>query len=212
MIQHSGEDMIDIPRSALDLERAAEFAEGVTPTTATNYACRNQGNVAKLKKDAATGHVGELAWQLYLSQQGFDVTPVDSKIYQTRQKSWAPDLTITMPCGKLYRVHVKSQDADSARRYGISWTFQLADGRGQIGGRHTDPVTMRKTTTEDDWFAFTVVGDENIRLYAFFPALMAHDRELWRLPKLEHLQRSKVVIYFDILKTLGEDMWSLDKL
>ena len=202
--------MITIPLTNLNLSQASQFATQVVPTTAANYANRNQGNTTKLRKDSWIGHVGELAWEWYLKQQGYDVTPVNSQIYNARQKNWAPDLRIL---SKNANIHVKSQDAESAKRFEISWTFQLADGMGRIGNGHTDPVTIPKTTKKNDWFAFAVVGEKEVRLSAIFPALWAHERNLWGLPKLERLQRTKVVIYFDDLKTkLGSELWSIGKL
>jgi hypothetical protein len=169
----------------------SEFARNVLPTNLTCYAGRAQGDPRVIERQIQVGKRGEFAVYQALTARGIHVSPPDLQVYKSsRRKSFAPDLTII---STLTPVHVKTQDFESAAKYGLSWSFQPSDP--EIFG-----------ATANGFVAFCVNANDTVKIVAIVNVQTLHQLNLWRDPKLARLKGLKAVIYFDDLKALAQDL------
>ena len=96
--------------------------------------------------------------------------------------------------GVCHKVACKSQDMESARRYGRSWIFQ----KGGAGRGHTDPVISRGYSLS----VFVSVDLKNRDCEVLGPFDMSDLRPLFKPPKLDWLKHSKVALYWDDMKEI----------
>lgn len=133
--------------------------------------------------------MGEFVSQAFLRGLGYECTDPDCEVYTTKGKSWASDLFV----GE-HKVAVKTQDSNSAARFGSSWVFQ----KGGIGYGHRDPVIDGGKS-----FALFVTLDiENKSAELYGPFEMAELRPHFKPPKVAALRFSKTVIYLDDIKDI----------
>lgn len=101
-----------------DKNKSMSYAQAVMGTI--DYRNRGQGNFKKIVQDHYVGKLGEIAVCKLLQSLGKTVTQPDFDIHT--KKSWDDDLFVD---GE--GVAVKTQNHESAKRYGLSWTFHVND-------------------------------------------------------------------------------------
>lgn len=155
------------------ISKAKRFAKDVTATT--NYKDSRQSNIVKIEQDHFISKLGEEAVKLAFEKFGKAVKGPDYTIYKSKQKSWDADLFVDVP------LAVKTQSAEAAKKYGLSWTFQAGSAR-------RDPILDEPRA----WVCFvelTSFSAANV-----YPPYQIRDLT-FREPKLEKLKGSKLVVY-----------------
>ena len=154
-------------------DKCMKFATEVVDTNKALYLYRGAGSVSKIIEDIYIGKLGEVGVYKHIKDMGSECTKPDFEIYSKKRKSYDADLFINEDkC-----VHVKSQSAESALKYGHSWLFQ-----------RTDPVYVKPN---NDYFYGTMVDDTvvyivketRIRYLKFKPC------------KLKWFNKTKVAVY-----------------
>jgi hypothetical protein len=172
------ETIQDVHLSSSLISKARWFAKNVTATT--NYKDSHQSNITKIEQDHFTSKLGEEAVKLAFEKFGKAAKGPDYTIYKSKQKSWEADLFVGgVP------LAVKTQSAEAARKYGLSWTFQA-------GLVRRDPILEEP----EAWVCFVeLVSVSSARVY---PPYQIKDLR-FREPKLEKLKGSKLVVYAEEL-------------
>jgi hypothetical protein len=160
------------------MSKAKRFAKDVIATT--NYKDSRQSNIAKIEQDHFISKLGEEAVKLAFEKVGKAVKGPDYTIYKSKQKSWEADLFV-----EGVPLAVKTQGADAAKKYGLSWTFQA-------GNTRRDPILEKPRA----WVCFVeLTSFSAARIYPPYQI-----RELkFREPRLEKLKGSKLVVYAEEL-------------
>lgn len=177
--------MAKYPLPQSDIIRAYQFSEGVIPTL-PYLRNRNQEDLEIIKYQIIIGKLGELGAKKWLEDLGEKCSEVDFEI--TENKTYAPDLMIN----EEIHCHVKSQDLNSARTFGLSWTFQFS-GNG-IG--HTDSRIF-EDYNENDVVIFCLVNGSLVYIKAKIPVKKIHELDLFKEPRKESLAGIKKVVYFE---------------
>jgi hypothetical protein len=158
--------------------KAKHFAKDVTATT--NYKDSRQSNIAKIEQDHFISKLGEEVVKLAFEKAGRFVKGPDYTIYTSKQKSWDADLFV-----EGIPLAVKTQGAEAAKKYGLSWTFQA-------GNIRRDPILEKP----EAWVCF-------VELTSSFTAKVYPPHQIrdlkFREPKLEKLKGSKLVVYAEDL-------------
>jgi len=173
----------------LQYKQCSVFAEKQITTSRAHYKRRNQSNSTRIVKQITDGKMGEIIAARYLRNNGFDCNNPDFEIYSSRKKSFEADLF----CGQgntKQNVHVKTQNSQSAARYGSSWVFQA----GGAGYGHSDPCLG---TSNDDWCVFVTLdcNDESASIVG--PLCMTDVHQHFKDPKLSHLVGIKKCVYLE---------------
>lgn len=161
-----------------------QFAEKEYKTTWRQRAKRNQTNKQRIIQQTVTGKIGEFAVMFHLLDQNHDVSTPDMDV--TYKKSFDADLI-----WNNRPLHVKSQQRQSSKQYGTSWTFQ----KGGYGKGHTDPLT-NKVVDED--VVFCHIDGKHVTIYGPYP--WSKVKSLLRDPVLDRLKGIKQCIYLEDLK------------
>jgi hypothetical protein len=175
------ETIQEVRLNAVLLDKAKRFARKVATTT--NYHDSRQFSSMKIEHDHFLSKLGEEAVRLVFEKFGKKVTGPDYTIYQKKQKSWEADLFV-----EGAPLAVKTQSAEAAKKYGLSWTFQA-------GRERRDPILEKRNA----WVCF--VGLESNSLARVFPPSQMKDLK-FQEPKLEKLKGSKLVVYAEALLEL----------
>jgi hypothetical protein len=164
------------------LDKVKEFSEAIDTSY---YAKRNQNNNEKRKKDQLIGKLGEFAVYSLYKEQYPGLSEPDLNIYSAKKKSWDFDLK-----APTINLHVKSQDIEQGKKYGVSWIFQVGD---KEIFNSTVPSSIAFTTVDIKSGFVNVLGITAVDTL--------HNKKLFKLPKLEYLQKmNKVAVYLDDLK------------
>jgi hypothetical protein len=169
------------------IARAKQFATAVTPTVGNagqGYEDTKQRNLAKVQLDHFVSKVGEEAVKIVFEQLGKPVQGPDYQIYQGRKKSWESDLSV----GGV-GLAVKTQTTESARRFGLSWTFQAGEHR-------RDPILNQPGA----WVCF-VEFNQQLQQCRVYPPYQIQEL-LFAEPKLDKFKGNKQVVYAQSLTTL----------
>lgn len=180
-----------------EVQKCKEFA-GQMDTSL--YAKRNRSSEEKRIFDSYIGKLGELAAYQYLKPMVPDLTYPDFKIYKASEKSWDFDLK-----GSEYNVHVKTQDLAQGEKYGTSWIFQYGNG----ANRNYDREIFDRTSP-NQWILFVSLDTEKPEgiIRAFVPLDFLHEKKLWAMPVLKHLQfANKLAIYLKDLQFYPKNMF-----
>lgn len=171
-----------ITLNAEEIKLCKEFSESVDTSF---YSKRNQFSEEKRIKDSFVGKMGEIVVYKYFHDKGIELSYPDTKIYSKKEKSWAADLS-----NDDYNIHVKTQDLESGKRYGISWMFQA----GSFG--HKDKEIFNPS--DKDYLALVSFdfATKSGEIKALFPVKDAHSNKLFKEPKLDKLKGNKVAIYY----------------
>lgn len=156
------------------IDKARCFAKEVTATT--NYRDSRQFSSAKIEHDHFISKLGEEAVRLVFEKFGKKVKGPDYTIYQKKQKSWDADLVV-----EGVPLAVKTQGAEAAKKYGLSWTFQA-------GSERRDPMLGR----DDAWVCFVALTSSYVA--TVYPPYQIKNLK-FREPKLKKLKGSKLVVY-----------------
>jgi len=177
----------DYTLTDLEHDQCVKFMES---SGYSEYAHRNQDNLRIIQDQILVGKMGELIAYFLLKPYWENLTYPDFKIYTAKQKSWAAD----MKNGDI-DIHIKTQDTESARRFGDSWTFNL----GNI-----DKPGGKDAIYKDDargYVAFVTVDKKNRSgvLRAIVPILALKKHNLFQMPKSNKLWKTKEVVYVDLM-------------
>ena len=173
-------------------QKCQKFAKLEYETTKEHRRRRNQSNAARIRIQVADGKMGELLACHFLRGLGLEVTEPDFEIYEKAHKSFDADFYVNG-----HPMHCKTQNAESAARYGLSWMFQ----KGGMGYGHTDPCL--KTPT--DKAVFVKVDHRKRTGEVFGPFSMGDLIPKFRDPKLARLKGIKTCIYAEDLADVVKD-------
>lgn len=148
-------------------------------TNIDQYKKRNQSNPEKIKQQIVTGKLGEIA-----VSRLFGTNEPDFAIYEKKKKSFDKDLVLAD-----LHLHVKTQDKESADKYGTSWTFQYSGG----GFGHTDKLITQPGA--NDVAVFVTVDRQKLECAIFGTVRCMLLTQILSLPKLIQLYGSKRVVY-----------------
>jgi hypothetical protein len=119
------------------------FAKRVIDTNKDEYAKRKQSNLDKIRNDILVGKLAEWGvYFIYLKRDRYLNTP-DMTIYQSKDKSFAPDLR-----WGLYNLHIKAQTVESWLSYGDSWIFQAKDPLFEFSNEYDIVIGCRASYDE----------------------------------------------------------------
>lgn len=174
---------------SLQYKKCADFAQQQIATSRAHYKRRNQSNSSRIVKQITDGKMGEILTAKYLRTIGFVCNEPDFEIYSSKQKSFEADLFCGQ--GKIKQhVHVKTQNSQSAARYGASWVFQA----GGAGYGHSDPCL---DTSNDDWCVFVTLDSNDESASIVGPLRMTDVHQHFKDPKLSHLVGIKKCVYLE---------------
>ena len=160
--------------------KAKAFARQVTPTIGSpgsGYRDTHQSNLQKIENDHFVSKMGEEAVRIIFEKFGREVKGPDYQIYDGKQKSWASDLYIDG-----LGLAVKTQSISLAKKFRLSWTFQL-------GTQRKDPIL----NDAEAWVCFVEFNESTHKCRVFPPYQI---KELtFGEPRLEKLKGSKKVVY-----------------
>lgn len=148
---------------------------------------RNQYNKNAMIVQTTCGKIAEWAVTLMYTDMGEDdISDPDMEIYTASKKSFDADLMLN---GK--DLHVKSQTAESASRFGTSWMFQY----GGQGHGHCDPLLKK----QNGMVAFCVVDMKAQQAHIMGICQFDKIRHKLREPVKEVLKKTKRCIYLEDL-------------
>jgi len=182
-----------------DLRKCAEFSELVDTSL---YVQRNQWDAEKRKADSKIGKLGELVVYYSLIDKYPNISYPDFNIYKAKQKSWDFDLK-----DANFNLHVKTQEALQASKFGESWIFQYGNGKN----RHYDKEIFDRLSP-NQYVAFVKVNimKKEGEVRAIVSLDMLHDNKLFALPVLEKLQvANKRAVYYRDLEKYKDQLFAL---
>jgi hypothetical protein len=162
------------------IETAREFARKVASTV--NYTDSNQSDTRKIEDDHFISKIGEEAVRVVFEMFDLQVKGPDYRIYEGKQKSWDHDLYVDD-----IGLSVKTQKSSSAKKYGLSWTFQ-------------DSQIRRDPVLKDPWEWVCFVECDDLAGFGclVYPPMQVGEL-VFREPKLPHLIGKKKVVYAEDL-------------
>lgn len=153
------------------------------------YRLRGELRNSKIWEDVYIGAVSEFAAYEYLNSIGFKVDAPDLSIHKKSKKSFSADFK-----SGDYNIHVKSQSAKSAKRYGLSWLFQKTDKLFSAPSA-TDLFLFCKAITEKDEVL-------EVEILGMVQVSKLVEARILKEPKVFQYKHSKIAIYFDDVKAL----------
>lgn len=178
--------MTRITISDEDYLRACKFSEQVLPTNINYFFERNQSSAKVAKSQIVIGKLGELAVYNWLTGLGKNCTDVDFNV--TSKKSYMADLVVDDT-----NCHIKSQHINSAKRFGLSWTFQFSgNGRG-----HRDHEIFDNYNKDDFVFFCLVESNKLVDIKSVVRLGYLHKYGLFKDPIKKNLVKIKKVVYFE---------------
>jgi hypothetical protein len=164
------------------VSRAKAFAEAVIETV--NYRDSNQTHKQKISDDHFVSKLGEEAARTVFEARHCVVEGPDYTVYESKQKSWDPDLKIN-----TLEVAVKTQRRSTAQRYGLSWTFQDSPGR-------RDPIL----SMPEAWVCLVVFEDLKSGFECMVFPLRKIKQLFFEAPRLNKLVGKKQAVYLETLQ------------
>jgi hypothetical protein len=168
-----GEARIILPKGTLSL--CESFTDKVIGSSLEHYKGRGQENVWHIRQQIIQGKMAEVAVSHFYSTLGLPITPPDFEIYESKDKSYSPDLVL---CESVH-LHVKSCSREVAQLYGISFVFQK-----------NDPIV--RSNAKDQWIALTRI--DNNEHVTFFGCIHPHLATFSDMKKIS-LNKSKLALY-----------------
>ena len=162
--------------------RATTFASAVIATV--NYQDSNQTAKQKIHDDHFVSKLGEEAVRHVFITRNCDVKGPDYGIYAGKQKSWSADLVIN-----ALDVAVKTQRRSTAKRYGLSWTFQDSPKRH-------DPIL----DVPNAWVCLVVYEDLQPDFECVVYPLRKIKQLIFEPPRLSRLVGKKRAVYLETLQ------------
>lgn len=164
------------------IARATAFAEAVVDTV--NYRDSNQAIKKKIHDDHFISKLGEEAVCMIFKSRNCEVKGPDYDIYVRKQKSWSADLIIN-----TLDVAVKTQRRSTAKRYGLSWTFQDSSNR-------RDPILEMPNA----WVCLVVYEDLKPNYECMVYPLRRIKQLIFEAPRLSRLAGKKQAVYLETLQ------------
>jgi hypothetical protein len=183
----------DIVITELQHQKCREFAEQSAATHFQHYEKRGQSDHNRIVEQILVGKLGEVAVYKFLSQYK-DCSKPDFNIYPSG-KTFDSDIK-----WRHYRVHVKTQDKESAELFGLSWTFQKSNATGNDSRGHNDHGVFKNYDKDDLIFFCNIKNDRLVRICASVDAKTLHEKHLFALPVKQSLQESKRCVYYNMLE------------
>lgn len=178
-----------------DLQIATQFASDRVELSINHYKKRGQGNLEKVTHDIVTGALGEIGIYRALKRLGIKTSKPDFNVYETKRKSYDPDLTDS----DGNRYHCKSQCMESATKYGRSYILQY-NGNG-VG--HVDKL-FRNVTNRDFLIPCLVDTEQmEVTIFGCIKVETIMKKDLVKMPRVKWLEYSKRAIYLEDLFTLS---------
>lgn len=198
-----------------DIHAAKVFAAKSVSTHIDQYARRRQTDPRQIQHQIEIGKLGEIATSCWLKtvfaepvsdnpspRALFGVSEPDFEIYDAHQKTFAPDLFLFVDGFGQIPIHVKTQDQQSAERFGESWTFQYGINVG------SDKEIF--APDPQGYVAFVSVEGNRAHIRGIPLVATLHSHDLFRDPKLAKLRGIKTVVYFEDLERLPHDvLWAV---
>lgn len=178
--------MVVINLNQQERMKCLTFAEKCVDSNIDAYHKRGQKNREKIINDIYQGKTCELALSLYLTKIGFPQHEPDFEIYEKSKKSFSADLSVGD-----FKIHVKSQNAEQAEKYGMSWVFEKKDKL----------ITKPK---EEDFIALVLVKSDAIELKKIIKAQSLVD--CYKPPKIKWLD-TKACLYYEDIKFKRNAEW-----
>lgn len=172
--------VVHIPTAAV--ERATAFASAVIATV--DYRDSTQTVKQKIQDDHFVSKLGEEAVRFVFGQRNCKIEGPDYTIYSGKRKSWDADLKIND-----LEVAVKTQRRSTAKRYGLSWTFQDSPER-------RDPIL----DTPDAWVCLVVYEDLKDGYECVVYPLRKIKQLIFEAPRLSRLVGKKQAVYLETLQ------------
>lgn len=164
--------------SAYRIKKAREFARLRMKNSSSLYKYRGETNVDKMFEDIVVGVLGEWGAYEFLLLNGIQSSKPDLNLYEAKKKSFSADLRCSRNA-----YHVKSQSAESAKKYGHSWLLQVTD-------------RIVKNPAGNDYFILTCVTGNEVEILGLFKCSDIKYGEC-RVPRYRH---SKVALYLNDVK------------
>lgn len=160
-----------------DIDQIEEFADKRFTDKSSKKVYEKRGTFKR--SDIVIGAAAEIGVYKALNRAGIKVGPPDFKIYKSRQKSFAHDLTD----GDKHFM-VKGQSLESAARYSASWAFQKED-------------PYLKVPTPDTYVVTCVVDYDKriVYIYACVPLMTLVREDLFDNMVLKYYQTNKIALY-----------------
>ena len=162
--------------------RATAFADAVTSTV--DYHDSHQDVMKKIRDDHFVSKLGEEAVRFVFEARNCKVEGPDYTIYPGKQKSWEADLKIND-----LDVAVKTQRRSTAKRYGLSWTFQDSPER-------RDPILDMPNA----WVCLVVYEDLGPDHECVVYPLRKIKQLIFEAPRLSKLVGKKQAVYLATLE------------
>ncbi|HEY5688537.1 MAG TPA: hypothetical protein VIS27_09565 [Yeosuana sp.] len=169
-----------------DLRRAKDFAHN---RALDSKLYKSRGNFKYM--DNVVGALSEIAAHHYLWDQGIECTEPDFTIYTAENKSYDADLIAPydkVPHEEFY--HIKGQSINQQDKpWARSWLLQK-----------NDPIV--KNMDANHFLICTIVDPESLEVEILGKVKLnvLHKHNLFKKPVLEHLQATKVAIYWEDIK------------
>lgn len=178
-----------------------QFATQSVATHIHHYAQRNQTDNNLIKQQILIGKLGEFAVEKFLLNNQIKIDSPDLTIYDHKSKTFNSDLKY-----QNIKIHVKSQEIEQAKKFGLSWIFQY--GNNQKG--HLDTEIFQQSFKKQ-YVAFVLI-DLKVKLakiIAFVSLNTLHQYNLFKDPKKDTLRGIKKAIYYQDIKDLSSvELWA----
>ena len=171
---------LEIPKPWIT--QCRKFAEASVDSSQSTW----RVNREKAITDIFTGKMGEVGAFIHLCELGQLPTPPDFTVYTARNKSFDADLFMGN-----YRVHCKTQSAESMEKYGVSWILQY-------GAKRCDPLFKRRD--QDDLFMGMSLNGQEVTIHLRTRVNDLFEWEAVGLPTLKWLEQTKRAVYFDAIE------------
>lgn len=166
----------------------------------TYYASIDGKPAHLVDRNVEVGNIGESIARQFLTEKGYDVAELNFK--EMARGKWDDDiksLTVRIKTeghGIInvdHSIYSKSQDRESAEKYGLSWTFQLPDPERN---RSIDPILL-KPKANILLICSKLVSDYEGEVYCFYwPEVSSFLAE----PVKSYLKGKKIVLYYNRIK------------
>jgi hypothetical protein len=174
-------------------ERCWAFAKAELGSGSFDARCARNKYLSKQKflEDSYVGKLGELTTKIALEFLELSCSCPDFEVYTRHDKRFSNDLT----CNG-FPLHVKTQRHTSAKRFGLSWTFQREDA-------------LFKRSDANCGVAFVMIHDGYGVLMALTHPGLLSKHNLFAEPKKQNLKSNKRVVYYSTMReVLGDSIWS----
>lgn len=180
-----------------------KFAQQSASSSTNYYKQRNQFDPKLIEAQIFQGKLGEFATYNYLKDKLINLTQPDIKIYSSKNKSFDVDLQ-----SDEYKIHVKTQTVEQAKRFGGSFIFQY-NGIEKSG--HNDDEVFSPIGNNLVSFVFLDLNNHIAKIAGITNLNYLHKYNLFKLPIKKELQNNKRAVYYTDLQEFlqPEELWAV---